>query len=355
MKDVLVIGAGVAGLSVALNLQARGQRVVLVERGAAGGESSWAGGGILCPLLPWEYAAPVNDLALRSMHAYPGWIARHEVLAGRDAEFLVSGMSVSGLTDAADAMRWCAAHGMLAEAGPSPDAIRLPGVAQVRNPRLVAVLRAAFLRQGGVLHEQCEARRLLGGTRARALDTTHGTLDFDRLVVASGAWAGPGLPGLPATPNIRPIRGQMLLFQLAPGTLDTILYHRGLYLIPRRDGHILVGSTLEDAGFDKTTDSATARRLHSDAAELLPALAAAQPVRHWAGLRPGAPDNLPLIDRHPDFDNVFVNAGHYRYGVTMAPASAELLADLMESKLPALDPAPYSWAAALERRWADGS
>ena len=91
----------------------------------------------------------------------------------------------------------------------------------------------------------------------------------------------------------------------------------------------------------------------SEAAELLPALAGLEPVQHWAGLRPGSPDNIPVIDRHPDFDNVFVNTGHYRYGVTMAPASAELLVDLMEGNTPALDPAPYRWQAALERRWSD--
>jgi len=167
--------------------------------------------------------------------------------------------------------------------------------------------------------------------------------------------SGTGLAGLAAVPNIRPIRGQMLLFKLEPGVLDTILYRSGLYLIPRRDGHVLVGSTLEDAGFDKTTDAATCQRLHDEAASLLPALAGLQPVRHWAGLRPGSPDNVPVIDRHPDFDNVFVNAGHYRYGVTMAPASAELLAALMDGETPALDPAPYRWQAALERRWPDGS
>ena len=130
---------------------------------------------------------------------------------------------------------------------------------------------------------------------------------------------------------------------------------RDRYLIPRRDGHVLVGSTLEDAGFDKSTDAATRQRLHLEAAEQLPALGTIQPVQHWAGLRPGSPGNIPVVDRHPDFDNVFVNTGHYRYGVTLAPASAELLADVMEGQRPALDPAPYRWQAALERRWADGS
>jgi glycine oxidase len=184
-----------------------------------------------------------------------------------------------------------------------------------------------------------------------AVHTPQGTFTADQFVLATGAWAGLALPGLPAAPHIRPIRGQMLLFKLEPGVLDTILYRNGLYLIPRRDGHVLVGSTLEDVGFDKLTDDATRLRLHAQATELLPALANVQPVQHWAGLRPGSPDNIPIIDRHPDFENVFLNAGHYRYGVTLAPASAELLVDLMEGKKPVLDPTPYSWQSALERRW----
>jgi glycine oxidase len=193
---------------------------------------------------------------------------------------------------------------------------------------------------------------LTQGGRVTAVRTATDTFPADKVVLATGAWSGLGLAGLAATPQIRPIRGQMLLFKLAPGVLDTILYRNGLYLIPRRDGHVLVGSTLEDAGFDKSTDDATRQRLHLEAAGLLPALAAMQPMRHWAGLRPGSPDNIPVIDRHPDFENVFVNTGHYRYGVTLAPASAELLVDVMEGRTPALDPTPYRWQAALERSWA---
>jgi glycine oxidase len=183
------------------------------------------------------------------------------------------------------------------------------------------------------------------------VQTAAGAFQADSVVVATGAWSGLGLGELATMPQIRPIRGQMLLFKLAPGDLDTILYRNGLYLIPRRDGHVLVGSTLEDAGFDKSTDDATRQRLHSEAAELLPLLKDVQPIQHWAGLRPGSPDNIPIIDRHPDFENVFVNIGHYRYGVTMAPASAELLIDLMEGNTPILDPAPYRWEAALGRSW----
>jgi glycine oxidase len=225
-------------------------------------------------------------------------------------------------------------------------------VAQVRNPRLVAALRAAVEVRGGRVIERCAATgvRTQSG-RVTVVETTAGTFAADTVVLATGAWSGLGLPDLAGVPNVRPIRGQMLIFRLEPGTLDTILYRDGLYLIPRRDGHVLVGSTLEDVGFDKTTDAATRARLHAAAAGLLPALGAVQPLQHWAGLRPGAPDNIPIIDRHPDFDNVFVNTGHFRYGVTLAPASAELLVALMEGATPPLDPTPYGWQAAQDRAW----
>jgi glycine oxidase len=368
---VLVVGGGVSGLSTALALLRRGRRVTVLERGRAGGESSWAGGGILSPLLPWDYSEPVNALALRSMAAYAGWVAEIEAASGLDAQFWRCGMLALGVAAPEQALAWCAAHDMAAEPGspirPTPlsptlpqeggsSSVWLPGVAQVRNPRLVAALRAAVEELGGTVREHCEAVGVeTRGGRVAAVRTPAESIAAGSVVLATGAWAGLGLTGLAAAPQIRPIRGQMLLYKLEPGVLGTILYRNGLYLIPRRDGHVLVGSTLEDAGFDKTTDAATCQRLHDEAASLLPDLAGLNPIRHWAGLRPGSPDNIPVIDRHPDFDNVFVNVGHYRYGVTMAPASAELLADLIEGKAPALDPAPYRWQAALERRWADGS
>lgn len=351
--SVIILGAGVSGLSVAMAWLKRGYGVTLLERGEVGAESSWAGGGILSPLLPWDYNETVSTLALRSMVAYADWIKAIEAQSGVIAEYWPCGMRVLDATQPEDALAWCTVHGLAAELGKTND-LWLPDIAQVRNPRLVAALREAIVRLGGVIHTHCvtEETTTQAG-RVLSIRTNRGTFSADQFVLATGAWSGIGLPGLAGAPNVRPIRGQMLLFKLEPGVLNTVLYRKGLYLIPRRDGHVLAGSTLEDAGFDKSTDIATLQRLHAEATELLPVLGSIQPIQHWAGLRPGSPDNIPVIGRHPNFENVFVNTGHYRYGVTMAPASAELLADLMEGKSPVLDPVPYSWQAALERTWGD--
>lgn len=365
-RNFHIIGAGVSGLSAAVSLLQRGHRVTVLDRGDAGGESSWAGGGILSPLLPWEYGDAVTALALRSMAGYAGWLRSIEALAGVKAEFWRCGLLALDIGDVGRAQAWCANRALSAtrdvdlakfldrDSSPMQSALYLPEIAQVRNPRLIATLVAAIKQLGGSIYERCTITGVHSQAgRITAIQSCSQEWASDCVILATGAWAGAGLGTLPPVPHIRPIRGQMLLFKLDPGALNTIIYRNGLYLIPRRDGHMLVGSTLEDAGFDKSTDVATRQRLHAEAAELLPILNTVQPIQYWAGLRPGSPDNIPIIDRHPDFDNVFVNTGHYRYGVTMAPASAELLVDLIEGKTPALDPEPYRWQAALSRSWGD--
>ena len=350
-----------SGLSAALVLLQRGYAVTLLDRGNVGGESSWAGGGILSPLLPWDYAEPVFTLALASMAAYPDWIKTLELYSALSTEYWACGMRVRGSSENETSLDWCRAQGLHATL--TNDDLWLPDIAQVRNPRLIEALRITILKLGGTIHTGCEVTAITAeGARLVQMQTSRGTFSADRYVLATGAWSGTLLPALESlhtqpdlvgSPNIRPIRGQMLLFKLEPGLLNTIVYRNGLYLIPRRDGHVLVGSTLEDVGFDKSTDMPTRERLHTEATALLPALGSMQPIQHWAGLRPGSPNNIPIIGGHPHFDNVFVNTGHYRYGVTMAPASAELLVDLMEEKIPALDPTSYSWEAALSRSWGD--
>jgi glycine oxidase len=181
------------------------------------------------------------------------------------------------------------------------------------------------------LHEQVEVsrfstthRQVIGIKTAQGKD-----LHADNYIVTAGAWSQTVLGEHSANLVVNPIRGQMLLYKMLPGLLEQILYREDFYLIPRMDGHILAGSTVEDVGFDKSTTQQVAQELHQKAVALLPALHDQTPVKHWAGLRPGSPDNIPTIGRHPTLENLWLNAGHFRYGVTMAPASAEILADLM--------------------------
>ena len=162
----VVIGAGVSGLTAALTLLHQGYRVTMLERGRAGGESSWAGGGILFPLLPWEYSEPVNALALRSAAEYATWLTNAELLASQEAEYWRCGMLVLDVAVPEQALAWCVAYSMFATSdGPNPSIVTrtdspentlwLPKVAQVRNPRLIAVLRTAIMRLGSTLREGC--------------------------------------------------------------------------------------------------------------------------------------------------------------------------------------------------------
>jgi glycine oxidase len=354
--DFVIIGAGAVGMSTALELAQRGARVTVLERGRSGAESTWAGGGILSPLLPWHYGDAVNALSEYSRRLFPEWCARLEALAGLDAEYRASGMLVLPPFDRHAAQDWCADHGWRCEFRqpaevmlphlPGP-ALWLPDVAQVRNPRLAAVLRGAALQAGVRIVEAAEVTGLEHAAgRLTCVHSSRGDYSAAGYVLAAGAWSGSlaGLSGL--SDRVFPVRGQMLLFKLPQEMFPGIVLRNGAYLIPRRDGHVLAGSTLEHSGFDKSTTDAAKRDLLDFAASVLPDLSEMVLARQWSGLRPGSPDNVPVIGAHPGYENLFVNSGHFRYGVTMSPGSAMLLADIIESRPPALDAKPYALHAA---------
>lgn len=346
-KHIIVIGAGIAGLSAAWQLARRGARVEVLERGEPGRESSWAGAGILSLLLPWNYAGPVTELTERSLALYPDWIGAIRETTAIDPEYRRTGMLVREPYDRKMAASYLASQPATAqpvELSQFGQGLWLSEVAQVRNPRLIQALLDGLRKIGVTLHAGVGAINLKADSThvTTAVSGTH-RWHADQFVIAAGAWSGnqfgPIATGLP----IRPMRGQMLLYKTTPGRLPCILFKDGKYLVPRVDGHILAGSTLEDVGFDKTTTDEARAGLHDFTSRLLPDVAATGPIRHWSGLRPGSPDNIPIISRHPILENLFVNSGHFRYGVTLAPASAELLADLMEGKAPELAPRSFAW------------
>lgn len=224
----------------------------------------------------------------------------------------------------------------------------LPEVGQIRNPRLMRGMVDLALSLGVEIRDsQTEIALQHQGITISRVSTEQGEHLCSHVVICAGAWSSRVLDGFEHPTPIKPIRGQMLLFKAAPGRLSCILFKDGKYLVPRADGHILAGSTLEDSGYDKSTTLSAALELKEFAYSLLPELAKAGPVAHWAGLRPGSPGNLPVIARHPIIENLYMNSGHFRYGVTMAPASAERLSRLLMNDPSAQNdmssPADYSW------------
>lgn len=343
LPDILILGGGISGLASALQLQREGLRITVIERTLAGRESSWAGGGILSPLLPWYYSPAVNRLCDASARRYANWLSELQADATTDPEYWPCGMRILPDTGQTITPPDQSASGSEHLVLQQDNSLLMPHIAQARNSRLVRTLREAVLKRGIHLIEQAgEVRLMAEGNMILHAESTLGQHQAGHYLIAAGAWSSQPAPFAPTSRKIEPVRGQMLLFY-KPGLLNEILYRNGTYLIPRRDGHILAGSTLEYVGFDKNTTTEAEKSLLARATDMLPTLAGMPVIQHWSGLRPGSPDNIPTISRHPQIENLSMNAGHFRYGVTMAPAAAELITDIILNRPVSMDAKPYAW------------
>ena len=358
-QDFIVVGAGVMGLAAAAQLLKEGATVTILERAKVGQESSWAGGGILSALCPWDYPDSVTQLMEYSAAMFPAWVAELYASTGIDAEYVVSGMLVLPPYHIEAAQRWGRSHRVDAE----PDALTqsvplseqidplhltmehslfLPYIAQVRNPRLLRALYHQVGQLGGRIIEHCEVQEIIAQHhRVHSLRTSCGKYCAADFVITAGAWSKQVLGKHALSLDIKPIRGQMLLYKFEEPPLRSIILQGDVYLIPRRDGHLLVGSTLEDVGFNKQTTLAAHEHLSGCAQKLLPQLKGRPLIKHWAGLRPGSPHNIPAIGRHPLLNNLFINSGQFRYGVTMAPGSAKILLNEIMGRAQPFDISPY--------------
>ena len=357
MADFIVIGGGVIGMMTARELAQSGANVTLVERRQCAQESSWAGGGIVSPLYPWRYSAPVTQLATWSQSSYIHLADELIDETGLDPEMRQKGMFMLSVDDEDDALAWAAKyHRPLRrvdgefvyrkEPNLAPgvkSAIWMPEVASIRNPRLGRSLREAMrINERITLVEDADVTGLLlQGERIEGVKTSQGEFRAGATIIAGGAWSGQLLSPLGIELPVEPVHGQMMLFKAPEGLIDRVVLSGGRYLIPRNDGRVLVGSTLERIGFVKQTTEEARASLHKTALSILPALEEYPVEHHWSGLRPGSPEGVPYIGAVPGYDGLWVNAGQFRNGLVLAPASTRLLADLVLERDPIIDPEPY--------------
>ena len=364
MKDMIIVGGGVIGLLCARELLQQGATVTLIEKSEPGREASWAGGGIVSPLYPWHYVPAISALASWAQASYPRLTQQLLEETGIDAELNPCGLLMLDPPEAAQALEWARRFdkpmtsvdkAFVAQREPSAttdfsSALWLPYVSNVRNPRLLQALRASLEQSPGFslvnTTEITDIRRTPEGN-ARVCSGAR-EWQGEKVILCTGAWSARLLESQGMRLPVVPVRGQMLLFEPRPGLINSIILKDGKYLIPRMDGHILVGSTTEEAGFEKVTTGEARELLLGHAFSIAPVLREVPVVNHWAGLRPGSPGGLPFIGRVPGWSNLFLNAGHYRNGLVLAPASARLLRDLVLDQSPIVDPAPYDPARVRE-------
>ena len=331
-KKVAVIGGGIVGCITSFFLIKEGYEVTLVDQNAIGQEASWAGAGILSPLLPWNYQDSVNDLCFGSAHFYHQLSEILKKDTGIDPEWTESGMLIFDEHDKDLAMNWCRKNSIEIKQIQIEkiSCLLLPHVAQIRNPRLLKALKKYLIKNNVVIMEHQKVSPISDSNNfIHHLQIEKNiNLEADCYVVASGAWSSNVLNEI-EMPKIRPIRGQLIQYPAIKEKLPYILYKDDFYLVQRQDGVVLGGSTKEDVGFDKGITEEARNSLQQKAESLMPILKNYKIENQWSGLRPGSLDNVPMIEKHHKYNNVYLNVGHYRYGLTMAPKAARIISDLI--------------------------
>jgi glycine oxidase len=342
IADVVIAGGGIIGLSLGLELRQRGLSVTVLERGQAMREASWAAGGMLAAHDP-ENSTELQSLAVYSVEQYPEFLERVEALSGDRIPFRTdrtllqiarSHTNADGMSEVAalhEIRQWIPGFAY----GDSTGGfvwLKEPSV----DPRdLCRALPLAFLAAGGVLLEDAAVVRVESRGDAVQVSTDQEEFHATDFVNCCGAWAGaPFLEGIePGGIPVAPVKGQMVSVAMPAERLRCVLRTPEFYAIPRGDGRVAIGATVERAGFDRTVEEHRVAELIQTSACLLPEIDHALPLQSWAGLRPGTPDGLPILGPAAA-DHCWHATGHFRDGIMLAPGTARVMAQLLMEKEP---------------------
>lgn len=352
--DIAIAGGGIIGASIAFELAAEKLKIVLLDRRQPGTEASWAAAGMLSPGPESPEALRLASLAIESLRLYPEFVAAIEEISGLAIEFDRKGTLQIFSGPHAEAERdWMvkefhranqkieplsadAARKMEKYLGPVVSiAALLPEEATLDPRLLMKSCLAAADRCGVEIRSGCEVTSVLEDA-GRCTGIVAGTEKIlaENVVVAAGTFTA-GISSLARYAPTQPVRGQMLALRSKEIRLERVVRSENAYLVPRRDGRIIAGSTLEDAGFNKCVTPGGIRQILDGVLELTPGLESAEIIETWSGLRPGTPDGLPILGP-TDVKGLFMATGHYRNGILLAPVTAKLLRDwIVEGKSPA--------------------
>lgn len=341
--DVAIAGGGIIGLSLALELRRRGLSVTVLERGRAMRCASGAAGGMLAVNDP-QNPPKMMPLAVRSRELYPSYLDRIAALSGMPVPLRTSRTLQEPKPNRHDVE--AATANEIAEIAPGlqPDGHRFEWLDEGSiDPRdLREALPAAFRAAGGLLQEETTVLGVEGMAGGVVVNTAQARISAGTFVNCCGAWAGgKQLGGMP----VEPVKGQLANLYCSPERLRCVVRMPGLYLIPRGDGRVTIGATLEHVGFCETVQDDLIRSVIDAALRLLPEATASSPVEAWTGLRPGTPDGLPILGM-ANKQHCWHATGHYRDGILLAPATAQvmgqaMLGEVTDVSLDAFNPARF--------------
>jgi len=359
--DAVIVGAGVIGCGIALELAKAGRSVTILEQSTPGAEASSAAGGILGPQVEESEPGPVLDLGLRSRALYPAFAREVESLSGLSVGYLPCGVMMVAFNEAeatrlAATVTWQKAMGLRADlldgnraralepqlSGAAVSVAHFPDDHQVDTRLLVRALQVAAARAGAIFRSGHVRGVLSSGGRATGVDLDGEALEARAVVIAAGAWSGL-IQGAQVAPRVlRPMRGQVVQLMTRLPSLTRVLASERGYLVPRLDGRVVAGSTMELVGFEKQVTAGGLHHILSNAIALCPALEQAPVQEMWAGLRPYTEDLLPILGPGP-MEGLFLATGHLRNGILLLPITAQVISQLVLGERPSVDLHPFRY------------